>query len=177
MPTGDTGKRRAQESYRKLEPKVRELVENQKIQQVRVAKMLGIGENTVLRICKFCGIKTQRTGPRSGPGHYQSWKGGRRFVGGYWYIYSPDHPYKTTFDTVAEHRLVMEKKLGRYLNHSEVVHHINGKRDDNRLENLILFQTNGKHLAHELKGKCPKWTPEGKKSILKAIRQKRIPRK
>lgn len=70
------------------------------------------------------------------------WNGGRtRHKSGYIYVYSPGHPaVEGRRDPyVAEHRLVMEKKLGRFLSPGEEVHHRNGVKDDNRLRNLELW--------------------------------------
>ncbi len=67
------------------------------------------------------------------------WKGGKIKTHGYYALLRPDHPYADKRGYVFEHRLVMEKHLGRYLRRDEVVHHKNGKKDDNRLSNLVLM--------------------------------------
>lgn len=75
------------------------------------------------------------------------WKGGRITVGRREYIllYSPEHPFKTKKGYVAEHRLVAEKMIGRYLTKDEVVHHINGVKTDNRESNLMVFDNSSEH--------------------------------
>ncbi len=74
------------------------------------------------------------------------WKGGKIKDGkGYILIYYPEHPFVKKNRHIFEHRLVMEKHLGRYLRPKEVVHHINGIVDDNRIENLMLFSNESSH--------------------------------
>lgn len=55
---------------------------------------------------------------------------------GYVRVYCPMHPQANSWGYVYEHRLIMEGLLGRCLGKDEHVHHINGKRWDNRPENL-----------------------------------------
>lgn len=64
---------------------------------------------------------------------------------GYSYVYIPEHPYASSDGYVMEHRLVMESCIGRYLEKDEVIHHINGNKKDNRIENLMIM-TPAEHL-------------------------------
>jgi hypothetical protein len=77
-----------------------------------------------------------------------NYKGGRTRQGeGYVLIHMPTHPRADRSGYVFEHRLFMERHLGRLLTAEEVVHHRNGRKDDNRFENLEVMASQGDHLA------------------------------
>lgn len=136
-----------------------------------VAEALGSNLTRCSDAIRAAGGTVKKAGPPCGERN-PSWNGGRTVdKGGYILVRVPAHPGANHCGYVREHRLVMEKKLGRPLTDTEVVHHVNGVTDDNRPENLELFPTNGEHLAHELKGKCPNWSPEGRARILEAVRR------
>ena len=67
------------------------------------------------------------------------------------YVLVPGDKHKNAHKNgyILEHRLVMEKCIGRYLTRKEVVHHINGIKDDNRIENLMLFKSSAEHTIYE----------------------------
>lgn len=89
-------------------------------------------------------IRNAMQGKNIGPENPR-WKGGKKKIqSGYIMMYCPYHPY-ANYGYVMEQRLVMEKQLKRFLKPTEIVHHLNGIRNDNKIGNLILFKNNSEH--------------------------------
>lgn len=102
-------------------------------------------------MCRICNSKK-----RSGEGN-PNWKNGIiNHAKGYIMQYAPEHPRAVNNHGryVFQHILVMEEKLGRFLLPNENVHHKNGDKGDNRVENLELWvknQPNGQRVEDLVK--------------------------
>lgn len=97
-----------------------------------------------------------------------SFAGGRSIdLDGYVLVSAPrGHPFarmmpKKNIGRIYEHRLVMEKHLGRLLRPEEVVDHIDGVHLHNSPENLRVFANNQDHLRATIRGQTPNWSVLG----------------
>lgn len=130
--------------YREFSPS--EIAEMKRLYESGMAQS-AIGEafhadqTIVSKVLRENGIKP-RGRPATGERHGM-WKGGSITVGGYRYVHIPaSHRFYSMAQrggAVAEHRLRLAEKVGRPLESHETVHHINGDRLDNRLDNLQLI--------------------------------------
>lgn len=96
-------------------------------------------------LCKTCYFQSKQY-PNSKTKHLSK--------DGYYYVYYRSHPFADKSGRVYEHRIVMEQKIGRFLLPFENVHHKNGMKSDNRIENLELWiktQPTGARVADVVK--------------------------
>lgn len=119
------------ELYNKLDnEKLIEFFDRSYISIFKKARTLGINKSPEI---EFENRSKARQGEKG-----SNWKGGRKKnKDGYVLILNKEHPKAERNGCyIFEHVLVMEKHLNRYITDGEVVHHINGIKDDNRIENL-----------------------------------------
>ena len=92
----------------------------------------------------FCSALCKRQFQERGGKWHPCWKGGRSQAPAHkGYVMLNIGPNRRMF----EHRVVMERHLRRKLQPSEVVHHRNGNRADNRISNLVVCKSAGYHSA------------------------------
>ena len=109
---------------------------DEKMSGAKIAKALGLRQESVNAALRRFNIpRRDMTKSHSKELHYR-WNGGRFLASGYWRIYKPDHHRADKRGYVAEHIVIWEDTNKRQLRRDEVVHHLNGKKDDNRPVNL-----------------------------------------
>jgi hypothetical protein len=97
---------------------------------------------------KSCGcLRKETTSKNYTREKHYDWKGGTRMKpDGYKLTLCKNHPRADQSGYVLDNILVYESLLRNPLPDKAVIHHINGIRDDNRPENLLMFESNSKHL-------------------------------
>lgn len=95
----------------------------------------------------FCSIEC-RSKAWNGKGN-PNWKGGEHVnADGYIKIFRPDHPSADPAGYVYQHRLVMERYCGGNSLEGKRIHHLNGDKADNRIENLTIETASSHRLMH-----------------------------
>lgn len=152
--------------------KMRKWYEVDGLSVTQIGKKLKRSPKLVWKVCKKHGFRMRPVG--SNPGSKNpAWRGGRIVDKcGYVLIHMPHHPHANSGGYVREHRLVAERVLGRYLTATEVVHHKDDDPGNNDPGNLVVYETNGVHLAATIKGQIPAWSDDGRRNIDKANREK-----
>jgi hypothetical protein len=104
-------------------------------------------------------------------------KGNSRIISGkYYLVYCPGHPHAKGKGHILEHRYVMEKYLGRFLESKECVHHINGDGHDNRIENLQITNQSS-HAKGHIRNAPPERIAKSTTALIKYSQSIKLERK
>lgn len=144
------------------EDTLRVLYQHLSLSSVEIAALLNVSKRTILNYLKKYNIPRRtlveafaispthpRNNPRTGA-QCSQWQGGWLIRMGYRRVLCKEHPNADRFGYVFEHRLVVEKAIGRLLTDKEVVHHINGDCLDNRIENLQVLSRSEHTTMHKI---------------------------
>ena len=118
----------------------------EKISALELSRLCGVSHCTIIKWMTKLGVPRREKmnyGEKNG-----RFKGNRAYRAGYTFIRLPQHPQANQGGYVREHRFVMEKHVGHYLTSNDVVHHKDGDKKNNKINNLELF-TNSEHKIYE----------------------------
>jgi len=113
---------------------------HRKVERRNLMKFSSLNPDCKARLSAKLSASGKRNGFQKGDKH-PNWKGGIRRSDGYTSVLIDGKYIKIA-------RLIMAKDIGRHLKSNEISHHINSIRDDDRIENLMLFNSNGRHTKH-----------------------------
>lgn len=116
----------------------------------KTADFFGVSKKLILNYMKKFDIPRREWKAKPKPpkapdtfhkGYITTWNGYKK-------VKAPEgHPKKDNKGYIAEHILIAESQIGRYLKEDEIIHHINGNKQDNRIENLqVLTKTEHKKI-------------------------------
>jgi len=129
-----------------LDGELKQLYLIKKLSSVQISEMCGATRQSVCRRLRAMDIEIRNV--FIGDKH-PNWKGGRvNKGGGYKGLWIPSHPRADKKGYVYEHIIVMENSLGKPIEAGSVIHHINGDKKDNRMENLYLCIPSEHEKAH-----------------------------
>lgn len=158
-------RQRTQESLARIE-RIKQIADGSR-SSVQISQTVGSTPKYVQRILLELDLPRLPQAPPKGELNSQ-FAGGRRIdKDGYVFVSAPaGHPFAPklagkNIGRIYEHRLVIEQKLGRYLQPGEVVDHLDSLHLHNHPDNLRVFASNSDHLRATISGQIPRWSAEG----------------
>lgn len=76
-----------------------------------------------------------------------NWKGGKRKKNNYTLIKLHNHPFAFKDNYYPYHRHIVESYIMKYLSPEQIVHHIDGNKNNNDIKNLYIFSSNSEHAS------------------------------
>jgi len=175
---------RGKTTWRPLPPEeLKELYCGQELSLHQIAQIFNVSDRTVASHLRDAGVEVRdmRTAMLIARKHNRwssiaernaMWRGGKyRDRTGYIYVYAPEHP-RARHNYVFEHIIIWEKEHQKPLPKGWVIHHLNGVKDDNRIENLIALPSKKHYLILAEKAKRIRQLEDENKKLRQALQNR-----